>query len=141
MKQSLSFITIGVKNLELMKNFYKNQLGWSTIKEDQGIVFFKMNGFILALFPEEELAADIGIPHDGSGFKRMSFALNFNSEKEVDDNYQELLKKGVNFIKKPDKVFWGGYHCYFADPENNYWEMAYNPFLEMDANGNVSSHR
>ena len=138
MKQKLNFITIGVKDLEKMRNFYSNILGWIPLKVSDGIVFFKMNGSILALFPENELAADIGIENDGTGFKRFTLAINFGSEKEVDEQFEILDARKVKIIKPPAKVFWGGYSGYFADPENNYWELAYNPFLETDAQGNIS---
>ncbi|ODT17824.1 MAG: hypothetical protein ABS54_17045 [Hyphomicrobium sp. SCN 65-11] len=33
------------------------------------------------------------------------------------------------------KVFWGGYAGYFADPDGFLWEIAYNPFWPLDADG------
>ncbi|MBS1597777.1 MAG: VOC family protein [Bacteroidetes bacterium] len=141
MRQAISFITIGVRDLDMMKNFYREKFKWTPIKDSDGIVFFKVNGFIFALFPEEELAKDIGISNNGEGFKRMAFAINFRSEKEVDDVFNDLEQKGVKIIKRPGKVFWGGYSGYIADVEDNYWEFAFNPFLELDANGNVAAHQ
>jgi catechol 2,3-dioxygenase-like lactoylglutathione lyase family enzyme len=140
MKQLLHFITLGVHDLDKMKNWYKQKFGWETLKDENGIVFFKLNGFILGLFPANELADDIGIVQDGKGFKRFSLAINYESEKEIDDVVKQLKKEGVRIIKEPQKVFWGGYHAYIADPEDNYWEFAYNPFLKMDKDGNVISH-
>lgn len=141
MKQLLNFVTIGVTDLEKMKNFYIDKFGWKPLKDDNGIVFFKLNGFILALFPEDELAADIGIPNDGKGFKRLTFAVNCKSEKAVDKMFMDLKQNGVKIIKEPAKVFWGGYSGYIADAEDNYWEIAYNPFLQLDDAGNVLSHQ
>jgi uncharacterized protein len=140
MKQGINFLTIGVTDLERMKNFYKNCFGWSPVKETEDIVFFKLNGFILALFPSEELAKDIGITQDGHGFKRFALAINCHSENEVDQVFEHLRAAGVDIIKDPARVFWGGYSGYIADVENNYWEIAYNPFLELDQQGNVLSH-
>lgn len=140
LKQRLSFLTFGVKDLEKMKAFYKEVLGWETMKEDGGIVFFKMNGFIFGLFPSDELAEDIGVNGEGAGFKRFSVAINFNSEKAVDEAFDALRKKGVRIVREPEKVFWGGYRGYFADIEDNYWELAFNPFLKLDDEGNVLKH-
>jgi uncharacterized glyoxalase superfamily protein PhnB len=39
---------------------------------------------------------------------------------------------GVAIIKEPQKVFWGGYSSYIADPDGFLWEIAYNPFLERE---------
>ena len=141
MQQRLSFITLGVKDLETTKNWYKNNFGWTPMKDSDGIVFFKLNSIIFGLFPEDELAEDIHIKNDGAGFKRMSLAINVNSEKEVDDLFNDFKKKGVTIVRAPEKVFWGGYRGYVADNEHNYWEFAYNPFLEMDKEGNISSHK
>ena len=140
MKQQLHFVTIGVNDLEKMKNFYIEKFGWNPLKDSDGIVFFKLNGFIFALFPSSELAADIGISEDGSGFKRMAFAINCKSEKAVNEMFDAFEKNGVKIVKHPGKVFWGGYSGYIADAEDNYWEIAYNPFLQFDADGNVLSH-
>ena len=144
MNQRLTFFTIGVSDLEGMKNFYKEKFGWKTMKDENGIVFFKLNGFIFGLYPKHELAEDIGIKDNNEasdkGFKQFSMAVNLNSEKEVDKLFEELKAKGVKIIKAPEKVFWGGYRGYVADIENNYWEFAFNPFLKLDAAGNVQSH-
>jgi len=43
-------------------------------------------------------------------------------------------KAGATIAKEPQKVFWGGYHAYFADPDGYYWEVAYNPFAAFDEN-------
>lgn len=140
MKQQLHFITLGVRDLEKMKDWYKNVFDWTPMKEEKEIVFFKLNGFMLSLFPVHELAKDIGIQDDGKGFKHFTLAINLRSEDEVNATFEELRKKGVTIIKNPEKVFWGGYSGYIADIENNYWEIAYNPFLEFDKDGNVKGH-
>jgi len=141
MEQRLTFITLGVLDLPAMVDFYRDQFGWQPLKELDGIVFFKLNGIILGLFPKEELAKDAGVPDDGSGFKNITMAINFHSEAEVDVAFSELEKKGVNIIKAPEKVFWGGYSGYVEDIEHNLWELAHNPFLEMDGEGNVTGHK
>jgi predicted lactoylglutathione lyase len=141
MNQRLTFITLGVSDLEKAKEFYVNVFGWKPIKDDQGIVFFKLNGLILSLFPNEELAKDAGVPNDGTGFKRMTLAINFKSEQEVDVAFAEAVGKGAKSVVKPEKVFWGGYRGYLADLDENLWEFAYNPFLEMDEQGSVIGHQ
>lgn len=135
--QRLSLLTIGVRNLDLMKNFYLNQFGWTLMLEQGDIVFFKLNGFILSLYPSTELAKDIGIEAEGGNFKQITTALLLPSIDDVNALFAELSAKNVTVIKSPEKVFWGGYSGYVADPENNYWEIAFNPFIEMDEAGNI----
>ena len=62
---------------------------------------------------------------------------NVCSEQEVDAVIADLRAKGVTILKEPQKVFWGGYSSYFADPDGNPWEVAYNPFSTFDENGNL----
>lgn len=133
---SIRYITIGVRDLEQMTRFYRETLGWKIKKEQTGISFFEMEGGLqFALYGADALAEDMhldcsGMPElDPLAYKNMSLALNLGSEEEVDDYFDELMDAGVRVQRMPEKVFWGGYRGYFADPENNYWEVAYNPFL------------
>jgi catechol 2,3-dioxygenase-like lactoylglutathione lyase family enzyme len=130
MKQQISFITLGVKDLEKMKRFYTEIFGWTPVKEKDGAVFFKMNGFMLALFPAAELAEEANLANDGQGFKSFSLAINLDSEQEVNDTFGQLRQKGVVILREPEKTAWGGYRGYVADVEDNCWELAYNPFLK-----------
>lgn len=130
MNPAINFITIGVRNLETMRAFYKEALGWQAEKDEDGIAFFKMgNGLIFALYPEQALAEDIGTTDISAGYKKFALAINLPSQQDVDDFFQTLIDKKVTIQKMPEPVFWGGYRGYFADPENNFWEVAYNPFI------------
>lgn len=137
MQQRLTILTICVEDLGKMKNFYQGVFGWTPLTDNGSIVFFKMNGMLLGLYPASEMGKEFPLEDEGSGFKRFTLAINFKSEKEVDEAFAELESKGVKIVKKPEKVFWGGYSGYVADIEGNYWELAHNPFLELDENGNL----
>jgi uncharacterized glyoxalase superfamily protein PhnB len=41
-------------------------------------------------------------------------------------------------LKRPEKVFWGGYSGYYADPDGHVWELAKNPFWELDDSGRLT---
>ncbi len=137
MKQNLHIVTLGVKNFEQSKKFYSEILGWKISRPQEGIVFFQAGGIVLALYPREELAEDAVISPKGSGFSGFTLAYNANSEAEVDEIITNLKSKGVKIIKEPQKVSWGGYSSYFADPDGFRWEVAYNPFFEFDEKGNL----
>lgn len=136
MEQRLSIITLGVSDLIKSERFYSNQLGW--IKSDQSndsIVFYDLIGFQLALYQVDKLADDANVKYSNHDFKGFTLAYNTRTEKDVDSLFEELLKKGVEIIKRPEKVFWGGYSGYFADPDKNIWEIAFNPYLPLDKKG------
>ena len=136
MQPRLSFITLGVSDLERSKRFYMDVLGWQPMHDAVGIVMFKLNGIILSLFPQHELAADAQVGPDGKG-SRFTLAQCLRSPEEVDAFFAVLVKHKAIIAKMPEKVFWGGYSGYFADPDGHLWEIAHNPFLQMDAEGQV----
>lgn len=139
MEQRLTIITLGVNDLATACDFYENKFGWKRHGNSMGdIVFFQLNGIQLAIFPRKELAKDATVPVKGEGFKGFTIAHNVRSEKEVDELINTLRNKGVKVVKEPQKAEWGGYSSYIADTENNLWEIAFNPYLKLDAKGNVA---
>jgi uncharacterized protein len=138
MDQHLHIITLGVKDLETSRKFYSETLGWKiSSASSEGISFFQAGGAVLALFPRRALAEDALTSPEGSGFSGFTLAYNARSESEVDEIIRDLKSKGVKIVKEPQKVFWGGYSSYFADPDGNRWEVAYNPFFTFDDQGNL----
>lgn len=138
MKQHVHIITLGVKDLETSKRFYSETLGWKISRPQEGIIaFFQAGGVVLALYPRDLLAEDTMASPEGSGFPGVTLAYNAQSEAEVDEIISDLKSKGVKIIKEPQKVFWGGYSSYFADPDDFRWEVAYNPFFAFDENGHL----
>jgi uncharacterized protein len=137
MKQHVHIITLGVRDLEKSKKFYAETLGWKISRPQEGIVFFQAGGIVLALYPRDLLAEDAMVSPGGSGFSGIALAYNAGSEAEVDEIIADLKSKGVKIIKEPQKVFWGGYSSYFADPDDFCWEVAYNPFFAFDENGSL----
>ncbi len=129
--QRITFITLGVSNLQTSIDFYEKCFGWkkSEISSDN-MVLFTLNGIHLALYPREALAEDALVSPEGEGFKGFTLAHNLWSEEEVNNAIESLREMGVAIIKEPQKVFWGGYSSYIADPDGFLWEIAYNPFLE-----------
>lgn len=138
MEQRLTIVTLGVNDLKKATEFYEHNFGWEKAgSSNENISFFTLNGIQLALFDRNELAKDAGVPEKGSGFKGVTLAYNTRSEAEVDEIIQGLKAKGVKIVKDPAKVFWGGYSSYVADMDGNLWEIAFNPYLQLDEKGNV----
>lgn len=138
MDQHLHIITLGVKDLDRARTFYTEILGWKpSSASNDSITFFQAGGIVLSLYPRDALAEDAPISNAGSGFSRMTLAHNTRSEHEVDEIISDLKSKGVTILKPPQKAFWGGYHAYFADPDGNPWEVAFNPVLPFNDSGNL----
>ncbi len=138
MNQHLHLVTLGVRDLETSRKFYTQTLGWKPSSAgNEGVAFIQAGGVVLSLYPREELAKDALVPSEGQGFAGFTLAYNAQSEAEVDEIIRDLKAKGVKILKEPQKVFWGGYSSYFADPDGNCWEVACNPFFPFDENGNL----
>jgi catechol 2,3-dioxygenase-like lactoylglutathione lyase family enzyme len=138
MDPHIHLVTLGVSDLERARKFYGETLGWKAAKASSDeIAFFQAGGVVLALFPRDKLAEDALVPDEGGGFAGVTLAHNTRSEAEVDEIMADLRGKGVRITKEPQKVFWGGYSSYFADPDGFLWEVAYNPFFPFDEAGNL----
>ena len=137
MKPRISLITLGVADLPRALRFYRDGLGWPTTAADgDDVAFFNLSGVVLSLYPRDKLAEDATVAAAGSGFAGIALAHNVASEAEVDDVLRTVAALGATIIKPAQKVFWGGYSGYFADPDGHLWEVAHNPFWTVDADGN-----
>ena len=47
------------------------------------------------------------------------------------------VKAAGPILTEPEATFWGGFHCYFADPDDYYWEIAYGEMFDFDAHGDM----
>ena len=137
MRQTISFITLGVANLAVSRAFY-TALSWRESSGSQpGVAFFNGGSVGFALFPRAALAEDAGVAAAGSGFPGFTLAHNVTSEAAVDRLLAEAVAAGGRLVRPADKVSWGGYRGYFADPDGFLWEVCWNPFFPLDEQGHV----
>ena len=127
MKPRISMITLGVSDLAAATDFYETGLGFPRIDSPPTVAFFTLNGSWLGLYGREALAEDAQVSPEGNGFEAFSLAHNVESEKEVDAVVAQAVAAGATLVKKPQKVFWGGYSGYFKDLDGHLWEVAHNP--------------
>jgi uncharacterized protein len=135
--KSITLVTLGVADLERSRAFYA-ALGWEAAKSPDGVVFIQLAGQVLGLFGLDHVAADQGRPGAALGTGAMTLARNFASEAEVDAAFELALRAGASVVKRPEKVFWGGYSGYFADPDGHVWELAWNPGWPLNADGTLT---
>lgn len=139
MRQKLHLITLGVDDFEKSVNFYEKGLGWKkSDKSMDGLALFPLGGITLALHPRKDLADDATLPYEPTQFSGLTISYNARSEKEVDEVLKEVEKLGATIIKPAQKVYWGGYSSYFKDLDGYLFEVAYNPFWELDENDNLA---
>jgi hypothetical protein len=137
MRQTLSVVTLGVQDLARSRKFYR-ALGWRESSASQEeIAFFQAGSLVFGLFQRAALAEDAGVSAAGSGFPGFTLAHNVESEAAVTRTIEEALAAGASLVRTADKVFWGGFRGYFADPDGFLWEVCWNPFFPLDEHGHV----
>ncbi|MBP1650729.1 MAG: lactoylglutathione lyase-like lyase [Bacteroidetes bacterium] len=138
MRQKLTLVTLGVRDLQKSISFFEDGLGWKRSSASQdGVAFFQLNGMVLSLFGRKELAVDANVPEEGSGFPAFSLALNAKDRAEVDSVLEQAANAGAEIVKPAEEVFWGGYSGYFRDQDGFLFEVAHNPFWELDEKDNI----
>lgn len=133
----ISFVTLGVSDLDRARAFYRDVLGWPLSPKSQpGVAFFQLNGFVLGLYPAKALGEDALVELPTSGRSRFSLAYNVNERGEVDATLDRLAALGVEIPRPASDAFWGGRTGYFSDPDGFLWEVAWNPGGTVDEAGN-----
>jgi uncharacterized protein len=134
----LSIITLGVADMPRARTFYE-RLGYTAgVASNANVTFFQAGGMILALYGRSALAEDAHVPEAPAGFSGVTIAYNCRSEAEVDAMIAHAVTCGGTLRNAAQKVFWGGYSGYFADPDGHLWEVAHNPFFPLDAQGRIA---
>lgn len=137
MQPRINVITLSTKNIEKLRKFYEQGLGWkaSSASHEQ-FVAFQLGGIILCLYPKTLLAEDAMISIDKeSAFRGISLAHNVASKSEVDTVLKKAVAAGAKLQKPAQDAFWGGYSGYFSDPDGHLWEIAWNPHWELNKDG------
>jgi len=127
MDPRISFVTLGVADLGRAIRFYEDVLGLKRRQTPPEVAFFEMGRTWLALYPRHLLAADAGVPAEGSGFAGFALAHNVRDEAGVDALLAQVAERGGRVVKPAQRADWGGRTGYFADPDGFLWEVAWNP--------------
>ncbi|HHW32851.1 MAG TPA: VOC family protein [Paracoccus solventivorans] len=134
MKPCVSVLTLGVADLERSLSFYRDGLGLPTAgivgrEFDHGAVaFFDLSGGLkLAIWAQEDLAHDTGLPMLPASPTPMSIGHNVSRREEVDDIMETARRAGASIVKPAQDTFYGGYAGYFQDPDGHLWEIVWNP--------------
>lgn len=138
MEQRISLVTLAVEDVGTVARFFEDGLGWTRSGGEGDIAFYQTGGSILALYGRKSLEEEIGRALPAETLGGMTIAWNGRSEAEVDQAFQQAVDAGAEPVKRPAKVFWGGYSSYVAIPGGHLMEIAYNPFWSIDTDGNIA---
>lgn len=134
MKPRVSFITLGVDNLDRALAFYREGLGLpspgivGTEYALGAVAFFELQpGLKLALWPRKSLAADSKVALQPPSATEFALAHNVASADEVNALLRRAEQAGATITKPPGPTFYGGHAGYFQDLDGHLWEVAFNP--------------
>ncbi|HSB59345.1 MAG TPA: VOC family protein [Methyloceanibacter sp.] len=138
MPASISLITLTVADIDKATRFYE-ALGFETSKRasQDDVTFMQAGSVVLALWGRQAQLEDANAEAIWTGNGGIVVARNLASEAEVDSAMAQAKAAGARMLKPAAKTFWGGYNGYFADPNGHVWEIAFNPFWQLDEQGLV----
>jgi catechol 2,3-dioxygenase-like lactoylglutathione lyase family enzyme len=130
-----------VTDLARSIRFYSD-LGWERRGDPaQGIVWFRTAATWIGLFGYADLAADARLPappaREQPAYRGITLALNLPSESAVDAAFERAAEAGATLVKGAERLEWGGYSGYVADPDGHLWELCFNPAFPIDDHGRI----
>ena len=132
MFQNIMAIELLVRDLARCTAFYRDTLGLemreseSTAELQMGNVYF----FLLEARGAAHMVSSQALDLSIEGRPRVLLAAGV---ADVDAAYEELIARGVTFLRPPTDQPWGLRTAYFADPEGNLWEI--NQSIEAKSEG------
>lgn len=125
MRAKIDLVSILTSQLEVMRDFYRDVLGFSVKLEMENFVEFENDGVRLAISTHTVMARATGEASYNDRPSGHSFELAFpaDSGPEVDAMYKEIVDKGAKAVKAPEDMPWGQRTAFFADPDGNIHEI------------------
>ncbi len=99
-------------------------------------MFYDLGGVLLSTFLTASLEEDMarsGLQSPG----RFALAHNVRSEAEVAPLLDALVAAGGTLLRAAEAPPIGGLRGYVADPDDNAWEIAFNPGFGFTADGRI----
>ena len=125
MKGVIGLITILTDDIETMKVFYRDVVGFDVIEDLGNYVEFASEGVRFAICLRWVLLESTGHPSYGEASRGHSFELAFpvGSPDDVDRVYSEIVAKGATPVKEPEMMPWMRKTAFIADPDGNIHEI------------------
>jgi catechol 2,3-dioxygenase-like lactoylglutathione lyase family enzyme len=135
MDARMTAVTLGVADVAASVAFYE-RLGLKAHTVMDDVAFIAMKGAVLCLY--RDLAQDAGVVSQRREIGLAAIAQNVREKGEVDAILAEAKAAGASVTRPAHDADWGGRSGYFTDPDGHLWEIAWNPFWPLDAEGRVS---
>lgn len=140
MDARLHFITLATADLDAVRSFYRDGLGWTPLADVPGeIVFFQVApGLVLGFFDAEKFNRDLLRPDAAPNASGVTLSHNEPTRDAVVQTIADMEAAGGTVLKPAQEGAFGGvFHGHVADPNGVVWEVAHNPGWHVDADGSV----
>jgi catechol 2,3-dioxygenase-like lactoylglutathione lyase family enzyme len=129
MDPRVSLITLAVPDLEAVRAFYVDGLGWEPALwvPDDVLMIQVGDRLLLSLWVETAFEDEVGAIRRGPGLAPITLAHNLPERDQVDGVIEDARAAGAAYVQQAQEREWGGYTGYFADPAGYRWEVAWNP--------------
>ena len=108
MIKRVNWLEIKVTDIKKAISFYRDVVGLKIKNEWSNYVTFDLAG-----------TTTLAIMLGGKKGRKEGAPNIYLAVENVDEEYEKLKAKGVNFIEPPKKQYWGGYAALFADQDEN----------------------
>ena len=105
----IGYVNVNVSNFDVALDFYTNIVGLTVNAADPEFGYASFNAGSIAMGIAQTDDPNLVGKHTGIGF----------IVKDIDAEYERMLKLGVEFDKPPTKQPWGGVLALFKDPDGN----------------------
>ena len=130
MEGLVGLVTILTDDLEPMKAFYSDVLGFEVIEDLGNYVEFRNPGVRFAICTREVMyeATCHESYREERGSHAFELAFPVGDPDDVDRVYDEVVAGGATPIKGPEMMPWGRKTAFIADPDGNIHEIySYKP--------------
>ncbi|OVE69118.1 glyoxalase [Clostridium diolis] len=123
MKAQINLITIWTNDIDKMKNFYNQVLGFRIENDLGNYVEFENDGVRFAICMRDVMyvySDEYRKESFGQGFE---LAFPCESPNDVDESFKMLTSKGATSVHEPQDMPWNQRTALFADPDGNIHEI------------------
>lgn len=123
MKAQINLITIWTNNIDKMKNFYNQVLGFRIENDLGNYVEFENDGVRFAICMRDVMyvySSEYRKELSGQGFE---LAFPCENPNDVDESFNKLISKGAISVHEPKDMPWNQRTALFADPDGNIHEI------------------
>ena len=122
-RYAISDTCVLVRDIEKSIAFYTQKLGFILKHRAPGFADFSGLGVTLALWDRDHISGHTGVKTSSDGPANALLAVKIDTPAQLDQIYDALSAKGINFVSPPRDHAWNARGAYFPGPDGELWEL------------------